>query len=328
MKLRNLDHSDVKVTPLAFGAWAIGGWMWGGADEQDALRAIRAAVDHGMTTIDTAPVYGLGKSEELIAQALHGVPRDQYQILTKYGLNWETDEGELFFEDPKMPLKMYKFASKKRVKQECEKSLRRLRTDVIDLYQIHWPDPTTPIAETMEAVADLQEEGKIRAAGVCNYSADQVREARETVNIASDQVPYSMVKRDIENELIPYAVEGDLSILAYSPLQRGLLTGKFTRDRTFNPGDSRNDSRHFTLENIDRVQSFLKHLRPITESHKATIAQVALAWTLCQKGITCVLAGARNEKQVAENIRAAEITLSNEEVRTITARLDEAHLSE
>ncbi len=328
MQPRNLGNSTVAVTPIAFGAWAIGGWMWGGADERDALRAIRAAVDRGMTTIDTAPVYGLGKSEELIALALEDVPRDRYQILTKYGLNWETDEGELFFEDPTMPLKMYKFASKKRVKQECEKSLKRLRTDVIDLYQIHWPDPTTPIAETMEAVADLQREGKIRAAGVCNYSADQVREARETITIVSDQVPYSMVKRDIEGDLIPYAVESDLSILAYSPLQRGLLTGKFSRDRKFNPGDSRKDSRHFTPENIDRVQVFLKQLRPIAEAHNATIAQVVLAWTLRQRGITCVLAGARNENQVAENIRAAELTLSDEEVTTLTARLEESHLSE
>jgi len=323
LKLRDLGHSDVKVTPLAFGAWAIGGWMWGGADEQDALRAIRAAVDHGMTTIDTAPVYGLGKSEELIARALHDVPRDRYQILTKYGLNWETDEGELFFEDPKMPLKMYKFASKVRVKQECEKSLKRLRTDVIDLYQIHWPDATTPIAETMEAISDLQTEGKIRAAGVCNYSAEQVQEASKTVHIVSDQVPYNLIKRDIERELVPFALAKGVGIIAYSPLQRGLLTGKFQSGQVFREGDSRKDSRHFTPENIDRVDTLLKKIRPIADAHSATLAQVVLAWTMRQKGVTCVLAGARNETQVKENVLAMNLKLSVAELNSMTTSADE-----
>jgi len=180
MELKTLGTSKIKVSPLAFGAWAIGGWMWGGAEESAALRAIKTALDVGMTTIDTAPVYGFGRSEELIGKALKDVPRDQYQILTKFGMNWKNSDGEFFFDTKDnngRAVKMYKYAGKKKVKQECEDCLKRLKTDYIDLLQIHWPDATTPIAETMEALAKLIEEGKILAAGVCNYNVEQVEEA-------------------------------------------------------------------------------------------------------------------------------------------------------
>src|SRR4051812_24080502 len=166
MELRNLGNSDVKVTPIAFGAWAIGGWMWGGAEERDALKAIRASYDAGITTIDTAPVYGFGKSEELVGRAMEGTPRDKYQILTKYGLNWKTREGQFYFDttdNEGRPTKVYKYSARKAVLAECEDSLRRLKTDYIDLLQIHWADDTTPIAETMDAVATLIGQGKVRA---------------------------------------------------------------------------------------------------------------------------------------------------------------------
>src|SRR5688572_3861754 len=173
MQLKRLGNSDVHVTPIAFGAWAIGGWMWGGAEENAAIGAIRASYDAGITTIDTAPVYGFGKSEELVGRAMEGIPREKYQILTKYGLNWKTDEGEFYFDtiDNKgKPTKVYKYAKASRVIKECEDSLRRLKTDYVDLLQIHWPDPITLISETMGAVAKLIKQGKVRAAGVCNYS--------------------------------------------------------------------------------------------------------------------------------------------------------------
>ena len=173
MKLKILGNSDLLVSPIAFGAWTIGGWMWGGAEDQESIEAIRTAFDLGITTIDTAPVYGFGKSEELVAEAMKGIPRNQYQILTKFGLNWETNNGAFFFDSEDSaghPTPVFRWASKKRVKKECENSLRRLKTDYLDLYQIHWNDPSTPIAETMEAVAELLDEGKIRAAGVCNYN--------------------------------------------------------------------------------------------------------------------------------------------------------------
>ena len=246
MQLKRLGDSDVHVTPIAFGAWAIGGWMWGGAEENTAIRAIRASYDAGITTIDTAPVYGFGKSEELVGRAMEGIPREKYQILTKYGLNWKTHDGEFYFDTTNnegTPTKVYKHSKGSSVLKECEDSLKRLKTDYIDLLQIHWPDPTTPIAETMGAVAKLIEQGKVRAAGVCNYSVQQVDEALKTVNVVSNQVPYSLINRGIEKDVVPQALSKGMSIVPYSPLQRGLLTGKIKKDHKFNAGDTREGNR-------------------------------------------------------------------------------------
>jgi aryl-alcohol dehydrogenase-like predicted oxidoreductase len=320
MEKKQLGNSSVTVTPLAFGAWAIGGWMWGGADENEALRAIRASFDSGITTIDTAPAYGFGKSEELIAKAMDGVPREQYQILTKYGLNWETPEGEFYFDtiDNKgRPVKMYKYAGRDAVRRECENSLRRLRTDYIDLYQIHWADPTTPIEETMSEVGELIKEGKVRAAGVCNYTAQQVEEALKTVNIVSNQVPYSMVNRDIEKEVVPQAVKRGLGIIPYSPLQRGLLTGKITRDYKFGEGDTRPNSRFFKGQNIDRVNAMLQRLKPIADKYGKTLSQLVINWTANQPSMACVLVGARNEKQVKDNAQSLTFILTAEDINHI-----------
>src|SRR5688572_9348381 len=176
MEFKQLGTSSVKVTPIAFGAWAIGGWMWGGAEDQAAIKAIHASLDAGVTTIDTAPIYGFGKSEELVGQALQGIARDKYQILTKYGMNWRTNKGDYYFDsidNGGKPVKVYRYSGKEAVIQDCEDSLRRLKTDYVDLLQIHWADATTPIGETMEAVAGLIQQGKVRAAGVCNYNVAQ-----------------------------------------------------------------------------------------------------------------------------------------------------------
>jgi aryl-alcohol dehydrogenase-like predicted oxidoreductase len=321
MELRTLGKSSVKVAPLAFGAWAVGGWMWGGAEEQESLAAIRAAYDLGMTTIDTAPVYGFGRSEELVAKAMHGVPRDKYQILTKFGMNWSTALGEYFFDttdNNNKPVRIYKYAGGEQVKKECEQCLRRLKTDYIDLFQIHWPDQTTPISETMEAVANLIAEGKVRAAGVCNYSKAQVEEALQAVNIASNQVPYSMVHREIEKEIIPQAIEKGIGILPYSPLQRGLLTGKITRDYKFGEGDTRAGHRYYKTENIDRVNEMLSQIKSIADGHGATLSQLVINWTLQQPAMASVLVGARNEKQVKENIGSLNFKLTSDELTSIT----------
>ena len=306
---------------MAFGAWAIGGWMWGGAEKKAALRAIKAAYEAGITTIDTAPIYGFGRSEELVGKALEGLPRDSYQILTKFGMNWQSHDGEFFFESTDnegRPIKIYKWASKEKVMQECEESLRRLKTDYIDLYQIHWPDATTPISETFEAVERLIEQGKIRAAGVCNYNVEQVEEALKTVQLASNQVPYSMINRGIEEKEVPQALEKGLGILPYSPLQRGLLTGKIKPGHEFNQGDSRAGSRYFTDENIRRVNTLLEKIRPIAEQHNASLPQLVLNWTMHRPGVACVLAGARDEKQVTDNAKALSFSLSKEELDQIT----------
>jgi aryl-alcohol dehydrogenase-like predicted oxidoreductase len=331
MELKQLGNSSVKVTPLAFGAWAVGGWMWGGAEEKESMRAIRASFELGMTTIDTAPVYGFGKSEELIGKALAGVPRDKYQILTKYGMNWQSAQGDYFFDttdNDGNPVKMYKYSGKEKVRQECEDSLRRLRSDYIDLLQIHWADSTTPIAETMGEVAALIREGKVRAAGVCNYSAQQVDEALKTVRIVSNQVPYSMVHRDIEKEIIPQALQNDIGILPYSPLQRGLLTGKITRNYKFEEGDTRPNSRYYKPANLDRINALLEKIKPIADGYGASLSQLVINWTANQPAMASVLVGARNEQQVKENVDAMSFIISKEDLATITRHAKELVLAE
>jgi aryl-alcohol dehydrogenase-like predicted oxidoreductase len=331
MELRNLGKSSVKVTPLAFGAWAVGGWMWGGAEEKESLRAIRASYENGMTTIDTAPVYGFGRSEELVAKALQGVPRDKYQILTKFGMNWLTEKGEYFFDTTDnngKPVRMFKYSGREQVRKECEDSLRRLKTDYVDLFQIHWPDATTPISETMEAVSQLIREGKVRAAGVCNYSPAQVEEAMKTVPIVSNQVPYSMVHRDIEKEIIPQAVAKGMGVLPYSPLQRGLLSGKITRDHKFDEGDTRAGNKYYKPENIDRINAMLATIKPIADNHGATLSQLVINWTHRQKAMASVLVGARNEKQVMENIQSLSFQLTENELSSISAAANSLRLAD
>ena len=324
MEYRQLGQSGVKASAITFGAWAIGGWMWGGADRKEALEAIKASIAAGVTSIDTAPAYGQGLSEEIVGEAIKSIPRDQVQIMTKFGLRWDTKQGEFFFssQDNKgRPIEMHKYAGKDGIMQECEDSLRRLGTDYIDLYQIHWADATTPISETMEALLRLQEQGKIRAAGVCNYSVAQMQEAEKSISLASDQVPYSMVLKDIEQELVPYCIEHKKSIIAYSPLQRGLLTGKIKPGHKFGEGDTREGNRFYTPEAITKVNAFLDDLKPLAQSKGATLAQLVLRWTIEQPGITIALAGARNAEQAEQNARAVAIGLSKEEIKLINEKL-------
>jgi aryl-alcohol dehydrogenase-like predicted oxidoreductase len=328
MEYRKLGNTDIEISTIAFGAWAIGGWMWGGADRKDAIEAMEKSFDLGITSFDTAPAYGFGVSESLVGEASQG-KRDKVQILTKYGLRWDTTKGKHHFDSEDNegnPIAIHKYAAKENVIKECEESLWRLRTDYIDLYQIHWPDPTTPIEETMEAIEILLKEGKIRAAGVCNYSAEQVATASKVVPIVSNQVPYSMVNRGIEKEVVPHAINNNQAILAYSPLQRGLLTGKITQHYEFESGDHRANMPHFKKENVAKVNLFLDEIKPIADGKGATLAQLVIAWTLQQPGITCALVGARNAKQTEENAKAASIQLSDEEIQTINDKLDNLKL--
>jgi aryl-alcohol dehydrogenase-like predicted oxidoreductase len=331
MEPRNLGKSNVQVTPMAFGAWAIGGWMWGGAEINAALKAVKAAYHAGITTIDTAPVYGFGRSEEIVGKAMEGIPRDQYQLLTKFGMNWQTANGEYFFDSTDnndKPFQMFKWAGKEKIMQECEESLRRLKTDYIDLYQIHWPDATTPMHETFEAVQRLIDQGKVKAAGVCNYNAEQVDRALKTIQLASNQVPYSMIFRDNEKEVIPQAINKNLGILAYSPLQRGLLTGKIKPNHKFSRGDTRQSNRFYSHENIRRVNEVLEEIKPIAQKYNASLSQLVLNWTMHRPGITCVLAGARDEHQVADNVKALDFKLEQEDMDLITEAADKFSLAE
>jgi aryl-alcohol dehydrogenase-like predicted oxidoreductase len=329
MEYKTLGNSDVKVTPIAFGAWAIGGWMWGGAEDKEAIKAINTSLDLGITTIDTAPIYGFGKSEELVGRALTGVSREKYQILTKYGMNWKTAQGEYYFDtidNDGKPLKVYKYSAYAAVIQDCEDSLRRLKTHYIDLLQIHWPDGTTPISETMEAIAKLLEQGKIRAAGVCNYSTAQVDEALKTVSLVSNQVPYSMIHRQIEQDIVPQAIAKGMSILPYSPLQRGLLTGKIKPDHKFNAGDTRENNRFYKPENIKRTNKFLEKIKPIADGYGVSLAQLVINWTTRQPAMDCVLVGARDPKQVTENVGALSFKLKDDEISLIRKLAEELEL--
>ncbi len=324
MEYRQIGETNLKCSVITFGAWAIGGWKWGGSDRGEAVKAIRAAYDMGVTSIDTAPAYGQGLSEEIIAEALQGVPRDKVQILTKYGLRWDLKEGEFYFKSKSndgKEIDMYKLSSEKSIMMECENSLKRLKTDYIDLYQAHWYDSTTPLSETMQAMIRLKEQGKIREAGVCNYSVRLMKEAEQTINLASSQVPYSMILRDIEKDIVPYCVENKKSIIAYSPLQRGLLTGKIKPDYVFGEGDHRQELNYFTPENIKRVNAVLDTFRSLAKSKGATLAQLVLRWTVEQPGITIALAGARNAEQAVENAKAAGVKLSREDLDFINRQL-------
>jgi aryl-alcohol dehydrogenase-like predicted oxidoreductase len=278
----------------------------------------------GVSSIDTAPIYGQGNSEEIVGEAIKEISRDKVQILTKYGMRWDLAKGDFAFNsaDTKgKKIDIYKYAGQESIIKECEDSLRRLGTDYIDLYQIHWPDVTTPIEESMLAVARLIEQGKIRYAGVCNYNVEQLKEAQKHVNIVSNQVPYSMVLKDIEEEVVPYCLGHNTSILAYSPLERGLLTGKMKPGHVFAEGDHRAGLYFFTDENIKRTNAFLKKIQPLAEEKGATLAQLVLRWTIEQPGITIALAGARNENQALENAMAVNINLSEEELAFINQEL-------
>lgn len=320
MLYRKLGKSDLEVSAITFGAWAAGGWMWGSTDRNDAIEAIRASYDVGVTSIDTAPIYGQGTSEEIVGEAIKGISRDKVQILTKFGMRWDLAKGDLAMHSKNNSgedIDVYKYAGKDSIIYECEQSLRRLGTDYIDLYQIHWPDFTTPIDETFEAVSRLVEQGKVRFAGVCNYNAQQMEEAEKTLELVSNQIPFSMVNRGIEEETVPYCIENNKSILAYSPLERGLLTGKITPGYLFQEGDHRASHKHFQPDFIEKTNELLHKIKPVADRHHASLGQLVLRWTLERPGITVALAGARNAEQAVQNAKAADIHLTDEEINTI-----------
>ncbi|MCL1664720.1 aldo/keto reductase [Elizabethkingia ursingii] len=324
MEFRKLGNTDLELSAITYGAFAIGGNMWGGNEKKDSIESVRASIDNGVTTLDTAPFYGFGLSEEMIGEAIKGYDRSKIQLLTKFGLVWDGSnqgKGEFFFdaEEAGKTIPVYKYASKASVIKEVEDSLKRLQTDYIYLLQIHWPDATTPISETMEALEILLQQGKIRAAGVSNYSVEQVAEARQSLNIASNQIGYSMLNRGVENDLVPYALENNLGIIVYSPMERGLLTGKYFKDGKLKDNDHRNG--YFQQFDLEKVKTFLETITPIAEDKNATLSQLVLRWTSLQPAITVVLAGARNAEQAAANAKAMDINLTAEELAFINTEL-------
>lgn len=325
MEYRKLAHTDLELSVVTFGAWVAGGWMWGKADHNAAVNAIKASYDLGVTSIDTAPIYGQGESEKVVGEAIKGIPRDKVQILTKFGMRWDLAKGEFGFkskDNSGKDIDIYKYAGKESIIQECEDSLRRLGTDYIDLYQIHWPDSTTPLCETFEAVGRLIEQGKVRYAGVCNYDAALMEDAGKIINLVSNQIPYSMVNRGEDRETIPYCIRNEKSVLVYSPLERGLLTGKMKPGHAFAEGDHRTTNPFFTNESIERTNAFLEKLKPLADEKGATLGQLVIRWTVNNPGLTIALVGARNPMQAIENAKAADISLTIGEMEFINQQIE------
>ncbi len=319
MQTRRLGHSELQVTPIAFGAWAIGGLMWGGSNEADAIAAIRASLDAGVNLVDTAPAYGLGRSEEIVGRALAG-RRQGVLLATKCGLRWDRAEGELRFDlvSPEGDrVRIYHNLRPESLREECEASLRRLRTDVIDLYQIHWPDPVHPLADALDALLRLREEGKIRHIGVSNFPLPLLEEAWRAAAIVSDQPPYNLIDRGIEKEILPWCRVHGVGVLVYSPMARGLLTGAIGRDREFPASDHRQGQAYFEPGRRGRVLDALERIRPLAEARGVSLANLAVAWVLGTPGVSAALVGARNPEQARQNARAAELELDAEERRRI-----------
>ncbi|WP_421657042.1 aldo/keto reductase [Leptothermofonsia sp. ETS-13] len=301
METRELGTSGIRITPIITGTWQAGKAMWVGIEDRETIKAIRAAFEAGITTVDTAEVYGQGHSEKIVAEALSDV-RDRVVYATKVFSN---------------------HLKYQQVIDACEGSLKRLKTDYIDLYQIHWPSGTygsevVPIEETMSALNDLKQQGKIRAIGVSNFSRTQLEEASQYGRIDSLQPPYSLFWRYVEKETVPYCIENKISILAYSPMAQGLLTGKFGPNHQFEEGDHRAKNKLFQGENYARAQQALEKLRPIANRYQTSLGNLALAWLIAQPQ-TSAITGVRNAQQAVENAKAANIRLSEADLAEINA---------
>ncbi len=332
MKYRRLGASGIEASVVGLGTWAIGGWMWGGSNESEAIKTIHVAIDAGMNLVDTAPAYGFGLSEEIVGKAIRD-RRDKVVLATKCGLIWHEEKGYFFFaSDEKHPtddgrIKVYKCLSPETIRYEVEQSLNRLGTDRIDLFQTHWQSSTTPIADTMETLMKLKDEGKIRAIGCSNASPGQMDEYRVTGQLDADQELFSMLDRKHEQDNLPYCAEHGISFLAYSPLGQGLLTGKIGPERTFREGDQRNNKPRFSIENRQKLTAMLEAFRPIAERHQISLGQLAIAWTAAQPGCSHALIGARTVEQATENARAGDVELADAELQTMR-RVIEQHAAE
>ena len=311
MRTRQLGNSDLHITPMGFGAWAIGGggwaFAWGAQDDADSIASIHEALDLGLNWIDTAAVYGLGHSEEVVAKALEGV-RDRPYVFTKCARVWDENR------------QIGKRLKADSIRRECEDSLRRLKVDVIDLYQLHWPEPAEDIEEGWLTMVKLKEEGKVRWIGVSNFAAAQMAQIAKYGPITSLQPPYSMIRRDIEPSILPYCLANNIGVIVYSPMQSGLLTGAWTKERvTALPEDDwrREKNKHFQEPLFTRNLHLVELLKAIGARHGRTPGEVAIAWTLRHPAVTAAIVGARKPGQLRELIGAAEWRLTDGEVDEI-----------
>ena len=313
MQTRKLGNSDLTITPVGFGAWAIGGagydFGWGPQEDADSIAAIHRALELGVNWIDTAAVYGLGRSEEVVARALKDWRGPRPYVFTKCVLRWD-EKGRV--------TPTHDAAS---IRQECEDSLRRLQTDVIDLYQMHWPPPDNgpKLEEAWQTLAALQKEGKVRWIGVSNFDVEQLKRAQKIAPVTSDQPPYSLLRRKIESDILPYCEQQNIGVINYSPMLSGMLTGAMTRERAENlPADDwRKGKPEFTEPRLSKNLELVERLRAVGARYGRTPGEVAIAWTLRLPRVTGAIVGARNAKQAEGVMRAGELKLTPQDLAEI-----------
>jgi len=313
METRKLGNSDLQITRLGFGAWAIGGsgweFAWGHQEDADSIDAIHRSLDLGVNWIDTAAVYGIGHSEEMVAQALADWRGPRPYVFTKCALRWD-EKGHVTQNH-----------SAESIRRECEGSLRRLQIEVIDLYQMHWPpsDNGPGLEEAWKTMAALQKEGKVRWIGVSNFNVEQIKRAEKIATPTSLQPPYSLIRRQVEKEILPYCKQRGIGVIAYAPMASGLLTGAMTRERAaaLPPDDFRSKNPEFREPRLSKNIELVERLRKVGARHGRNPGEVAIAWVLSNSAITGAIVGARNAKQSEEIMRASELKLSSEEIAKI-----------
>ena len=318
MQTRKLGYTDLQLTTIGLGTWAIGGgdwqWGWGPQEDADSIVAIQRGLDLGINWIDTAAAYGQGHAEEMVSRAIDG-RREKVFVATKCGLVWEEGKPEVFGR-----------LKAESVRREAEASLRRLNTDYIDLYQIHWPNPDEDVEEAWGVMADLVKEGKIRYPGASNFSVAQLKRVQPIHPVASLQPPYSMLERGVEAELLGYCQANNIGVVAYSPMQTGLLTGKYTRERVASLPDNdwrKNQSGHFQEPALSANLALVEKLKAIAEPHGKTVAQLAIAWVLRRPEVTAAIVGVRRPSHIEETIAAGDWTLSQDVIADIDRLLAE-----
>ncbi len=314
VRTRRLGNSELELTAVGLGAWAMGGpWQfgWGPQDDNDSVRTIRAALDEGINWIDTAPVYGRGRSEQVVGRALKDVA-DKPIIATKCSLVWDEKRDKI------------SCLREESIINECHQSLKRLAIEVIDLYQMHWPEPDEQLEEGIGAMAKLQQQGKVRYIGVSNFTVEQIRRVQKVTEITSLQPPYSMLHRDTEKELLPYCRKNNIGVVVYSPMHKGLLTGKFTAERVAGlpEGDHRKTDQEFLGKKFEATTELIENLKPIAERNGITLAQLVISWVLRRKEVTAAIVGARRPQQTKETAPAADINLNEQDVEEIEELLE------
>lgn len=315
MRIRRLGDTELELTAIGLGTWAIGGpweYGWGPQDDNDSVAAIRAALDAGINWIDTAPAYGCGHSEEIVGRALKDVGQKPY-IATKCGLLWDEQRRKV------------NCLRRDSIISECEASLKRLGVEVIDLYHLHWPDPDEQVEEAFEAMALMVKQGKVRYLGVSNFSVSQIERVVPICPVSSLQPPYSMIKRQVEEKLLPFCGENNIGVVGYSPMHRGLLSGAFSADRAANLADDDHRRREvdFCQPQLSINLELIDKLKAVARQSGRTVAQLAIAWVLRRDEVTSAIVGARNERQITETVAAGDWEVSAEDIAEIETYLED-----